>query len=316
MTRYQPRSAVVDALKDSTIVNIVDNDSAIQRKQPLPEDLEGKAIEEVSKAHETSSMARSIYVKGFGDEESTTQFTIEAFFANFGPTNSVRLRRRDDGKFKGSVFVEFDTEATQKSFLSLDPKPTWKSQGLIIQGKKEYLDQKAEDIKAGRLQPRESDSNKRKSYDNKKHDRGDGEDSRDWRQRRDEDRDKQRSGRGGRGGRGRGRGGRGNHRGDRDRDRDRRSDRREDESIEKTSATASVNDTKAPDAEVADTAPVTDTIIDTAKLADTEMADAAPLAEKKSTDEAISGQKRSREEDGEADVQGKDKKVDTKDGDN
>lgn len=229
MQRYQPRSAVVDALKESTTLNVVDDDAAIQRKQPLPEGLAGKSIDEVEKVHEDSSMARSVYVKGFGDEEPKTQFDIEAFFAGFGPTKSVRLRRDTYRTFKGSVFVEFDSEETQKAFLELETKPRWHEKELQIKSKKQYCDEKVNDINAGKLR-RNSPVGDQKSYDNKKHDYRDGDNGRDWRQRRNEDaddrqgkggdRDRKRKGFGssGRGGRG----SRGNNRGGRDRNYDRR----------------------------------------------------------------------------------------------
>ena len=198
MQHFQPRSAIVDALKESTSLSVVEDDTAIQRKEALPEDVTGKSIDEVQKVYEDGSMARSVYVKGFGDEESKTQFDIEAFFANHGPTNGVRLRRATDKSFKGSVFVEFDSEETAKSFLALDPPPKWKGEELEIKSKKQYCDDKVEDINKGRIRrnspnPRyDSHSNKRPrrgspTYDNKKHDYADGDDARDWRQRRNEE---------------------------------------------------------------------------------------------------------------------------------
>lgn len=223
MRHFQPVAAVVDALKESTTLNVVENDTCIQRKQPLPEGLVGKPMEEIQKVHEDASMARSIYAKGFGDEEPSTQFDIEAFFANYGSTNSVRLRRTYDQSFKGSVFVEFDSEATQKAFLALDPKPKWHGKELQIKSKKQYCDDKVDDIKAGKVRANEQDDRGRhrfkpykKRRDSPDYDaggKGDEKDDRDWRIRRDEDRKsgfKDRSGGKHRGFRssGRGRGGR------------------------------------------------------------------------------------------------------------
>lgn len=220
MRHFQPFSAVVAALKDSTILDVVENDTCIQRKEPLPEDTKDKPVHEVQKVFEDAAMARSIYVKGFGEEKPSTQFDIEAFFAPYGPTNSVRLRRDDTRSFKGSVFVEFDSEATQKAFLALDPQPKWKGQDLQIKSKKQYCDEKVEDITAGRIKP---NTTGREKHD--KHNRRDRDD-RDWNTRRDEDRkngfrNDRRGGHkgfGSSGQRGRGRGGgggRGGGRGDR-----------------------------------------------------------------------------------------------------
>ena len=238
MRHFQPLSAIVDALKESTTLNVTDNDACVQRKEPLPEGLVGKPMLEISKVHEDISMARSIYAKGFGEEGPTSQFDIEAFFANYGTTNSVRLRRSLDQYFKGSVFVEFDSEATQKSFLTLDPKPQWQGKELKIMSKKQYCDQKVDDIHAGKVRPNEHDG-RRDNYfrNNYKRNRGSpdyGEerkdsrkDDRDWRVRREEDgksgfRDRNGGRHRGFGSSGRGRGGR-SDRGGRDRDGNRNS---------------------------------------------------------------------------------------------
>lgn len=211
MRHFQPLSAVIAALKDSTTLDVVDNDACIKRKHPLPEEIKDKPMYEIQKTYESKSMARSIYAKGFGEEGPGTQFDVEALFAEFGPTGSVRLRRTQDKTFKGSVFVEFDSEQTAKKFLALDPKPQWKGKELLIKSKKQYCDEKLEDIEAGRIkahQPGEGYSNRRGSN------RG-GEDGRDWKTRREEDRangyqDRNGNQKGGRGQGGRGgRGGRG-----------------------------------------------------------------------------------------------------------
>lgn len=201
MRHFQPFSAIVDALKGSTTLNVVgDENDHIQRKTPLPEGLKDKPMGEVKKVFEDEAMKRSVYVKGFGEEEPSTQFDIEAFFAEYGPTNSVRLRRAFNKSFKSSVFVEFDSEETQKKFLQLDPKPKWKGQDLIIKSKKQYCDDKVEDIKAGRIKPRTVEERRLQASDD-----------RDWKVRRAEDqRNGHRRGGGGGGGRGFGsKGGRG-----------------------------------------------------------------------------------------------------------
>ncbi len=200
MRHFQPLSAIVDALKQSTTLNLVEDDTCIQRKEALPEGLVGKPMIEIQKVHEDKSMARSIYAKGFGDEGPSTQFDIEAFFAKYGSTNSVRLRRLyPEQTFKGSVFVEFDSEATQQSFLALDSKPNWQGKELEIKSKKQYCDDKVDDIKAGKVRPNEQDDRKAHQYKRQDNDRrnspdydrggkGGDEDDRDWRTRRDEDR--------------------------------------------------------------------------------------------------------------------------------
>ena len=237
MRHFQPLSAIIDALKESTSLVIVKDDTCIQRKTPLPEGLVGKPMVEIQKVHEDSTMARSIYAKGFGDEEPSTQFEIEAFFASHGPTNSVRLRRTYDQTFKGSVFVEFDSEETQNAFLALDPKPKWRGEELQIKSKKQYCDDKVDDIRAGKVRANGQDDRgdrhykhpskrRRDSPDYEQGRKDDDKDDRDWRVRRDEDcksgfKDRN-------GGKHRGFGSSGRGRGRRnDRDRDRKDERYE-----------------------------------------------------------------------------------------
>lgn len=182
MRHFQPLSAVVAALKDSTTLDVVDNDSCIKRKYPLPDDVVGKSMPEVEKVYEDKAMARSVYAKGFGQEEPGTQFDVEAFFSEFGTTNSVRLRRTYEKIFKGSVFVEFDSEETQTNFLALEPKPKWKGKELLIKSKKQYCDEKVEEIAAGRIKPNDK-SFPGDRYGNKRN----STDDRDWKTRRKED---------------------------------------------------------------------------------------------------------------------------------
>ncbi|KAH6666322.1 hypothetical protein B0J14DRAFT_604637 [Halenospora varia] len=242
MRRYIPLgiSAVAAALRESGFLKVTGDEGseAVCRKTPYN-----------PKYKENKSMPRSIYAKGFGEEEPSSQFDIEAFFAPYGPTNAVRLRRADDKSFKGSVFVEFQDEETAQKFLELDPKPLWKGKELLITSKKAYTDGKLLDIKEGRMEPKEykgfraprDDDNRGRGRGGRgrgrgnrgvdRKDRGD-RDPDDWKKRREEDRasgfkdrrgGRDRDNKNGRGGRGRrdNRGGRN----DRNRDREDRGDK-------------------------------------------------------------------------------------------
>ena len=206
MRHFQPLEAVIEALRESTFVELTDNDTRVRRKE-LPADWDDPNKITV---FEDAAMPRSVYVKGFGEEVPSTQFDIEAFFAEYGPTKAVRLRRTNDKLFKGSVFVEFETEEVQKAFLELDPKPKFKGNDLQIMSKKEYCEKKADDIKEGKIQPNQrydqGRRNDRSGRDSRR--KREAEDNRDWRTRRDEDRkrgfgdDKRRGDRDSRSGRG------------------------------------------------------------------------------------------------------------------
>ena len=139
MRRFQPYSAVVAALKASKFLVIEGEEGkeTVRRKHPY----------DAAKRQKVED--RSIYVKGFGDEEPSTQFDIEAFFAKYGTFNSVRLRRMENKSFKGSVFVEWADKETAENFLELDPEPRWKDHPLQIMSKLDYMRQKNEDIKNG-----------------------------------------------------------------------------------------------------------------------------------------------------------------------
>lgn len=189
MRRFQPFGAIVEALKSSETLELADNDTSVRRKTPLPESVKAEHDPNVVKVFEDKAMSRSIYAKGFGQEEPSTQFDIEAFFAPYGPTNAIRLRRAADKTFKGSVFVEFESEEKQKAFLELDPKPKWNGQDLLIKSKKEYCEEKVREIESGRVKPNRPRGGFR-GRGRGGRGGGRGGDKRDWRERRAEDQKK------------------------------------------------------------------------------------------------------------------------------
>jgi lupus La protein len=219
MQRFQPYSAVVAALKESHLLVVSGSEGleTVQRRYAFDPSQKDEARE-----------TRTIYAKGFGGELPTTQFDIEAFFAPYGPTNAVRLRRTDDKEFKGSCFIEFQDEEVAQKFLDLAPKPLWQGKvSLEIMSKREYMNKKNEQLRSGEISP-----NKTKIYNNNRGRGGfrrgyrsgrewqdrDHRDPDDWKKRREDDqkfgfqdynRDRKHRGHGGMGGRGRGRGDRG-----------------------------------------------------------------------------------------------------------
>ena len=200
MRHFQPLEAIVEAMKTSDFLDLVEeegNPPSVRRKEPLPEALDNGPIPDAVRIFEDKAMPRSVYAKGFGEEERGTQLDIEKFFEPYGPCKAVRLRRSNDMMFKGSVFVEFASTELQQKFLELDPKPQFNGNDLQIMSKKQYCDQKVDDIKAGKIKPNtpypkpDRRGGGRRDYDDRdgkrKRDRDD-DDDRDWRTRRDEDR--------------------------------------------------------------------------------------------------------------------------------
>ncbi|KAK4193852.1 La protein [Podospora australis] len=221
MQRFKPYSAVVAALRESKFLEVSgeEGEEVVKRKTAYRPSHDGQK----------ERTARSVYVKGFGDETPTSQFDIEAFFATWGPVSHVKLRRTNENLFKGSVFVEFESVELAEKFLALDPKPTWDGHELLIKKKTEYLAEKNQLIKEGKLEPNQNRKNlffEGKEKTGIRGGRGGGRGGRgggDFKKRDGDDRkngfkNNNSRGRGGRGGRGNGRGGRGGNRDNKSRD--------------------------------------------------------------------------------------------------
>ncbi|KAL2267615.1 hypothetical protein VTJ83DRAFT_4892 [Remersonia thermophila] len=205
MRQFQPYSAVVAALRESSflVVEGEEGQETVKRRRAYVSSTEAQK----------ARLAASVYAKGFGEEEPSTQFDIEAFFAKYGHIKHVKLRRTNEELFKGSVFVEFESAEEADAFVKLDPKPTWKGNELLIMKKKDYLDEKNRQIKEGLIEP---NTNRKKTFFEGK-ERGASRGGRGGfgakfsgdKKDQDNNNDRKNGFKGGRGGRGRGRGGRG-----------------------------------------------------------------------------------------------------------
>jgi lupus La protein len=155
MRRFQPYSAVVNALRESKDLVVVDDGDysgtgkeAVKRKEPLTVPTEeGDAENKPSttdlfhrlRKASSNKLETSVYVKDFGSADDAGQIALEQFFRPYGAVMVRKRRDDDDGSWKGSVFVEFDSEDSQKQFLALDPAPKFNDNQLVIMGKKEYI---------------------------------------------------------------------------------------------------------------------------------------------------------------------------------
>lgn len=135
MQRFRPVEKVAEALKGSKeLLEVSEDGESVRRRKPLVEP---------KPEQKANQFQRSVYAKGFGDETDGTQEELEKFFEQFGPVKQVRLRRTDDKKFKGSVFVEFAELADAEKFVALDPKPKYKDTELLTMSKQAYVEMKA-----------------------------------------------------------------------------------------------------------------------------------------------------------------------------
>ncbi|RDA95237.1 hypothetical protein CP533_1914 [Ophiocordyceps camponoti-saundersi (nom. inval.)] len=257
MRTFQPYSAVVAALRESSFLEVAGDEGqeTVKRRVAYKPMAEARAKAE----------AATVYVKGFGDENPDTQFDLESFFAKYGEIKGLKLRRTNEGLFKGSVFVTFPDEEAAKKFIKMDPAPTYKGHDLKIMLKRDYCEEKSELIRQGKLEPNgnprkrffEGMNGTRRGFRNRRD--GGHHDASDWKKRREEDQkngfqDRRDGGRG-RGARGRDRGrgrgrGRGAGRGGRDgagnnRDSRREEGERRDDTNEYDTASAVDDDTLA-----------------------------------------------------------------------
>lgn len=134
MRRFQPFTAVVAALRESKELEVDEKGERVRRVNEL------RPFSAVN-----GPVARSVYVKGFAEETKTLQIDLEKYFEGFGTIKVVRLRRTDEGLFKGSVFAEFATLEEQSAFLEKaagEQKLTYEGQTLEAMAKKAYLDMK------------------------------------------------------------------------------------------------------------------------------------------------------------------------------
>ncbi|KAH8698189.1 hypothetical protein GQ44DRAFT_753689 [Phaeosphaeriaceae sp. PMI808] len=160
MRHFRPYSAVVSALRESKDLIVVDDgefsgigNEAVKRSEALiipledadkDKDLSVNDLFYRLKKSSSNKIDACIYAKDFGDLAEAGQIVIEQFFRPYGSI-MIRKRRDDKGAWKGSVFVEFDSEDSQKQFLALDPKPKFNGNELFVMSKRDYIIMKCEE---------------------------------------------------------------------------------------------------------------------------------------------------------------------------
>jgi len=101
----------------------------VRRKVPLPESVNDNPDPTVIKAFEDKAMNSSIYAKGSAPRNQAPNSILRPSSLLTDLQMLFVFDATYDKTFKGSVFVEFDSEETQKKFLALDPKPKMEGGG-------------------------------------------------------------------------------------------------------------------------------------------------------------------------------------------
>ncbi|KAK5584479.1 hypothetical protein RB653_006091 [Dictyostelium firmibasis] len=119
---------ITDALKKSTRLQVSEDGKMVRRLDPLPENID---------------CGKTLYSKGW--PEDTTIEKVQEFFMNNGgyKTVSVRLRKKTDKTFKGSLLADFETEEMVNKIISEAPKLDEKE--LIYQTFKQFSEEKKEE---------------------------------------------------------------------------------------------------------------------------------------------------------------------------
>lgn len=129
-------STVVNALKKSkSLLQVSEDGTKVRRATPVPPP--------------TDALPRTIYAKGF-PEAGTTIESVRLLFADIAPVSSIVLRRTRDAakKFKGSVFIEFETEEDAKKAAEAKITVPGQAEPLQILSQSAYYAQKKAECEA------------------------------------------------------------------------------------------------------------------------------------------------------------------------
>ncbi|KAI8818123.1 uncharacterized protein EV422DRAFT_190280 [Fimicolochytrium jonesii] len=123
-----------------------------QMLQVSPDSTQVRRLTQIRPVHPANR--KSIYAKGFPVDMKDVPAEVRKFFTAYGRVRNVRARREKGGyaaKFKGSVFVEFETEdeATKVRDMTISYKET----PLLMYMKDEYIEIKQKEYGEKMHQP-------------------------------------------------------------------------------------------------------------------------------------------------------------------
>lgn len=124
---------VAKVAKCSAVIKVSDDGKMVGRINPVDETVGQTTIE------------RTVYVKGWPETPDPTIESVEEFYGAFGKVLSVRLRRRRNKSFKGTMLVEFSKVEEAKSVLEKKPKVDEKE--LIYMTAADWKKEKEEETK-------------------------------------------------------------------------------------------------------------------------------------------------------------------------
>uniref|UniRef100_A0A8W8L1P3 Uncharacterized protein n=2 Tax=Magallana gigas TaxID=29159 RepID=A0A8W8L1P3_MAGGI len=127
---------------DSGLVQISKDSVFIRRNPEMP-------IPENTEERRNDFNDRSAYVKGFPLDASLD--TLIAHFEKYAKIDTVYMRRDQDKKFKGSVFVTFANKEDCDKFLA-EPETKYEDAVLIKKSKTQYFKERDEDKKQKKLE--------------------------------------------------------------------------------------------------------------------------------------------------------------------
>uniref|UniRef100_A0A8C7FMJ8 Small RNA binding exonuclease protection factor La n=1 Tax=Oncorhynchus kisutch TaxID=8019 RepID=A0A8C7FMJ8_ONCKI len=133
-------NVIVESLKKSKtgLLEMSEDKTKIRR-------ISSKPLPELNDEYKDALKHKSVYIKGFPLE--TTLDEIDGWLKGKGVIENIQMRRNLQKKFKGSVFLTFDTEEVSKQFLGRTDTKSFKENEMIVLSREDYHAKKAEDRK-------------------------------------------------------------------------------------------------------------------------------------------------------------------------